>query len=423
VTPIRCAIAAAALLAAPAAAQPPAAQPPAVQPPAVQPPAAAPAMSPMPAGPAPDYTQNEAWLCLPGRTDVCAQPLGTTALNSNGYGSTGQVLPARDAPADCFYIYPTVSRDKGINSDLVPGREEVGAAMSQFARFGTVCRTFAPVYRQVTTSGIPMALAGHDVRPNFDLAYGDVLAAWKEFLAHRSQDRPFVVIGHSQGAIHAIRLIQQEIEGKPVAARMLSAIIAGWAVEVPPGKIVGGTFKSTPLCTREGQTGCVLTWMTFRADSPPPAGSFLGRAARAGMTAGCTNPAALGGDKPAPLDSYWLALAPAPAGAEPIIWSKEGPPPTPFVRTEGLATGQCRHDGSAGWLAVSVNADPNDARTDRIPGDVYIMGQLNKGWGMHLADMSVAQGDLLRLVEAQERAFSATPARRSTPKPPPPRRR
>jgi hypothetical protein len=396
---------AALLAAAPAAAQPPAAPP------------------QLPAGPAPDYVQKEAWLCLPGRADVCSQPLGTAALNPNGYGSVGQVLPAKDPPADCFYVYPTVSHDKGLNSDLTPGREEVGTAMSQFARFGTVCRTFAPVYRQVTAGAIPMALAGQDVRANFDLAFGDVLAAWKEFLAHRNNDRPFVIIGHSQGAIHAIRLIQQEIDGKPVAKRMLSAIIAGWAVEVPPGKVVGGSFKSTPLCTREGQTGCVLTWMSFRADSPPPPGSFLGRAARAGMTAGCTNPAALGSDRAAPLDSYWLALASTPAGAEPVVWSSEGPPPTPFVRTEGLATGQCRHDGAAGWLAISVTADPNDARSDRIPGDVYIMGQLNKGWGMHLADMSIAQGDVIRLVAAQERAFSATPARRSTPAPRPPRRR
>jgi hypothetical protein len=206
---------------------------------------------------------------------------------------------------------------------------------------------------------------------------------------------------------------------------MLSAIVLGWAVEVPPGRLVGGSFKSTPLCTKEGQTGCVLTWMSFRAESPPPPGSFLGRAARPGMTAGCTNPAALGSDRAAPLDSYWFALTPVQAGAEPVIWSKEGPPPTPFVRTEGLAIGQCRHDGQAGYLAVSVKADPADPRTDRIPGDVYIMGQINRGWGTHLIDMSLAQGDLIRLVEAQARAFSAgaTRAPRNTPKPLPRRRR
>ena len=374
---------------------------------------------------APDYSKDETWLCLPGRSDICSRPLGTAALNANGYGSVGQVVPAQNPPADCFYIYPTISLDPGLNSDLVAGAEEQAAAMSQFARFGTVCRTFAPIYRQVTLRSIPLAFSGQNMQANFDIAYADVLAAWRDFLARRNRNLPFVIIGHSQGSIHGVRLIQQEIEGKPVAGRMLSAILLGWPVEVPEGKLVGGTFKSTPLCTKDGQTGCVLTWMSFRSERPPPSPSFLGRASRPGMTAGCTNPAALGSDKPAKLDSYWFAAAPARPGVEPIAWSNQGPPPTPFLRTEGLVTGACRHQGQAGYLAITVDADPSDARTDRIPGDVYLMGRVNPGWGLHLADMNLAQGDLIRLVEAQAQAFSArvVPAGRSSPKRPPTRRR
>ena len=375
--------------------------------------AAPPARLPLPAQPAPkptvltpNYTDDSNWLCLPSRDDPCSAPLATTALNPNGYGSTGQVRPAAKPAADCFYIYPTVSRDRGLNSDLIAGLEEKGTAATQFARFGTVCRTFAPIYRSVTLGALPLAFAGQNLQPNFDTAYGDVLAAWRDFQSRRAKDRPFVIIAHSQGSIHATRLIQQEIEGKPVAKSMLSAILLGWPVEVPPGKLVGGSFKSTPLCSRNGQTGCVLTYMSFRAESPPAAGSFLGRATRPGMTAGCTNPAALGGDRPAPLDSYWFALAPS-GGGEPVSWSSSGPPATPFLRTEGLAIGQCVHQGQAGYLSIRVNADPTDARTDRIPGDVYIAGQRNAGWGLHVADMNLAQGDLVRLVEAQVRAYRA----------------
>jgi hypothetical protein len=352
---------------------------------------------------APNYADDTNWLCLPGRDDPCSAPLATTALNENGYGSTGRVTPAKNPPADCFYVYPTVSRDRGLNSDLLPGLEERAAVTSQLARFASACRTFAPVYRSVTLGALPLAFAGTNLQPNFDIAYGDVLAAWREFQGRRARNRPFVIIGHSQGSIHAMRLISQEIEGKPIATRMLSAILLGWPVEVPQGKLVGGSFKSTPLCSKVGQTGCVLTYMSFRAESPPAAGSFLGRATRPGMTAGCTNPAALGSDRIAPLDSYWSALVPA-QGPQPIIWSSKGPPPSPYLRTQGLATGQCAQDGQAGYLAVRVDADPRDARTDRIPGDVYLGGQLNHGWGLHIADMSLAQGDLVRLVEAQAQA-------------------
>ncbi|HYD38021.1 MAG TPA: DUF3089 domain-containing protein, partial [Allosphingosinicella sp.] len=260
-----------------------------------------------------------------------------------------------------------------------------------------------PIYRQVTLAALPRAFAGEDLTANFATAYGDVLAAWKEFLSRRNHGRPFVLIGHSQGSIHLLRLLQEEIEGRPEAKRMLSAILLGWPVEVPEGKKVGGSLKSIPLCSRVGETGCVITYMTFRASTPPPADSFLGRAARPGMTAGCTNPAALGGGA-AKLDSYWFTLAPPQAGADPVVWSSAGGPPTPFLRTEGLVTGECRHEGQAGYLAVTENEDPDDGRTDRIPGDVYTLGKLNPGWGLHLADMSVAQGDLIRLVEAQAAA-------------------
>jgi hypothetical protein len=252
----------------------------------------------------------------------------------------------------------------------------------------------------VTATALPRAFAGEDIRPNFETAYADVLAAWKDFLARRNQGRRFVLIGHSQGSIHLLKLLQEEIEGKPVAKRMLSAILLGWAVEVPKGKRVGGSLKSTPLCSSVGQTGCVISYMSFRASAPPPPGSFLGRAAKPGMTAACTNPAALRGGK-GKLDSYWFAMSPPAPGARPVAWSSQGAPPTPFLRTEGLVTAECRHDGQAGYLAVSENADPNDARTDRIPGDVFIGGKLNPGWGLHLVDMNVAQGDLIRLVEAQ----------------------
>jgi hypothetical protein len=89
----------------------------------------------------------------------------------------------------------------------------------------------------------------------------------------------------------------------------------------------------------------------------------------------------------------------------PITWSSKGAPPTPFLRTEGLASGECRNDGPLGYLAINVNADPNDARTDTIPGDVMAAGTLQPGWGMHLADVNIAMGDLMRLVEAQAAAY------------------
>ncbi len=356
------------------------------------------------AAPAIDYAEETSWLCLPGRQDACGRPLPTTALTPNGYGSNGAVRPAENSPADCFYVYPTVSRDPGLNSDMNAGPEEHGAALVQLGRFAGVCRTFAPLYRSATLAAIPRAMAGEDMTAVFNLAYADVRAAWRHYLEHRNQGRPFVLIGHSQGTIHLTRLLAEEIEESEAAGRMLSAMLIGYNVEVPQGRTVGGSFRRTPLCTEPGQTGCVVTYVSFRADAPPPPASDFGRTPRPGFTVACTNPAALGGG-PAPLDSYWFTAEPPAPGAPTVDWSSLGPPPTPFLRTEGLASAQCVNEGQVGYLAVSVNANPGDARTDRIPGDVYFQGRPLPGWGLHLADVSLTQGDLMRLIEAQAQAY------------------
>lgn len=351
--------------------------------------------------PAPDYSKPASWLCLPGQTDICSIPLKTTALNPNGYGSTGQSVVAKDAGIDCFVVYPTVSRDGGMNSDLKPGDgEEKAVITSQFARFSGACRMFAPVYRQMTVAAVAAASAGADVGKPAMLAYSDVRSAWKEYLARHNNGRPYVLLGHSQGALMLQQLIANEIEGKPEAARMKLAIIPGFNLLVPQGKLVGGTLKQTPVCSKPGQTGCVLSWVSFREKNVPPTGAIFGVADKPGMTVACTNPARPGASGWVNLDSYWNTRSSLPVPGGPITWSSEGAPPTPFVRTEGLVSAQCVHDGPRGYLSIRTNADPNDKRTDRVGGEVGVLGMFIPGWGMHLADMSAPMGDLIRQVEA-----------------------
>jgi hypothetical protein len=351
--------------------------------------------------PAPDYAKDADWLCLPGRADTCATPLPTTALNPNGYGSTGRSTIAKDPPVDCFYVYPTVSSDQGMNSDLNPGPEEKAAALVQFARFSSVCRTFAPMYRQMTIAAVVAFTTGADVSQAAAIAYRDVAAAWRNYLATRNKGRPFVLIGHSQGSLIVQMLIAREIENNPaLASRMKLAIIPGFDTLVPQGKLVGGTFKKTPLCSRPGETGCVITWTSFREKNEPPVGAIFGIADQPGMTVGCVNPALPGSRGWVKLDSYWYAKSSNPVPGGPITWSTEGPPPTPFLRTEGLVSGKCVNDGQRGYLSIHTNADPNDKRTDRIGGEVSVLGMFVPGWGMHLADIAIAQGDLVRQVGA-----------------------
>ena len=346
-----------------------------------------------------DYTKDSSWLCLPGRADICTAPLATVDVNPAGYGARSTSTPARPAPPiDCFYVYPTVSRDRGRNSDLVMA-EENGTAAAQFARFASVCRTFAPKYRQMTVGAIAAYAIGQDITAAGLLSYGDVAASFRDYIANRNQGRPFVLIGHSQGSLQLIQLIAQEIETRPaIAARMKLAILPGFNLLVPQGKTVGGSLKRTPICTAASQTNCVISWTSFRERNAPPAGALFGVATQPGMTVACINPAAPGATDWRRLDSYWFANSQIPVPGGPIAWSSEGRAPAPYVHTPGLASGRCVSDGPRGYFSVRTNADPADKRTDRIGGEVGIAGFFIPGWGMHLADMSLVQGDLVRRV-------------------------
>ena len=86
---------------------------------------------------------------------------------------------------------------------------------------------------------------------------------------------------------------------------------------------------------------------------------MFGYADRPGMTVGCVNPALPGSKDWMKLDSYWFARSSYPVAGGPITWSSEGPPPTPYLRTEGLVSAKCINDGQRGFLSVHTNADPD----------------------------------------------------------------
>jgi hypothetical protein len=50
-------------------------------------------------------------------------------------------------------------------------------------------------------------------------------------------------------------------------------------------------------------------------------------------------------------------------------------------------------------LSIRTNANPRDKRTDRVGGEVGAMGFFLPGWGMHLADISATQGNIIRLID------------------------
>jgi hypothetical protein len=365
--------------------------------------------APQPAQPKNDYAKPETWVCRPGRQDACTADLTTTVVAANGKLSREMFTPDPKAPIDCFYVYPTVSLDATANSDMTAGPEEANVARAQLARFGSQCRIYAPLYRQVTLTALRAGIAGRPMT-NVDrtLGYNDVVDAWKYYLEHDNQGRGVVLIGHSQGSGVLTQLIRNEIDGKPIQDQIVSALLLGTNIAVPKGKDVGGSFQSMPLCRSANQTGCIISYVTFRADVPPPSNSRFGRVPNKEMVAACTNPAALGGGSGA-LHAYLSSGArPGSASAEPRPWvTPPQPIDTPFVSVPGLLTAECVSNEHGSYLAVTVHGDPSDPRTDQIVGDVVTNGQVQADWGLHLIDAHVAMGNLVEIVGQQAKAYSA----------------
>jgi pimeloyl-ACP methyl ester carboxylesterase len=329
--------------------------------------------------------------------------LSTTVIDRDGRATVERARMDPDAPVDCFYVYPTVSTDTSTLSDLVADDAERTVVRLQLARFGTKCRLFAPMYRQLTLAAMGRANAAGIASPDFlGAGYQDVRAAWRYYLAHDNGGRGVVLIGHSQGTVILTELIRREIDGTPVQPRIVSALLIGGpdGILVPRGRDVGGTFAHMPLCRAATQTGCVVAYSSFRATAPPTANTRFGRSADSTLVAACTNPAALGGGE-ATLDGYFdagggtaLPLGPT----EP--WTVGGRAvATPMVRVVGLLKGQCRSNAFATYLEVAVQRGPGS------PASRDIQGDLVEPLGLHLVDMEVAMGNLVDLVGQQSASY------------------
>lgn len=362
-----------------------------------------------PPAPDADYTKAENWLCRPDRpTDACHVNLDTTIVQADGTLQVEKFTPATNPPVDCFYVYPTVSLDSTPNSDLVPGEEENAVVRAQFARLASRCRLFAPMYRQVTLTTLRASIAGTATTPDRTLGYRDVLNAWRWYLANENKGRGVVLVGHSQGSGVLVQLIKEQIDPDPSKTPLVGAFLFGTNVNVPQGQVVGGSFQKVPLCKTNNELGCVVSYVSFRASSPPPANSRFGRSTTPGQVVGCANPANLAGG-PADLHAYLSTAGAGASGAAMGPWVTGNDPAkvvtTPFVSVPGLLSGECKSDASGSYLAVTVKGNAADPRVDEIVGDVVTNGQVQADWGLHLIDVHVAMGNTLDLIEAKTKAF------------------
>jgi hypothetical protein len=162
-----------------------------------------------------------------------------------------------------FFIHPTTyltGSEPNARFDepgLTSSQIEHGALRYQASAFNACCRIYAPHYRQATISAF---LTGDDVQAvaAFELAYADVLRAFDYYLQHENHGRPFIIASHSQGSLHAMRLLQERIARRPLQQQLVVAYAIGYDI---PEDI---ERTGLPVCRSATQTGCLVDWNTVK---------------------------------------------------------------------------------------------------------------------------------------------------------------
>jgi Protein of unknown function (DUF3089) len=347
------------------------------------------------------------WLCLPSeRPNPCRESNETTVTAPDGSTSVENPPFARKPKVDCFYVYPTVSGQPTTNADTSIDPEQIAIARYQAARFSTQCRVYAPIYRQLTLAAL-FTGSSEGQADAIRLAYSDVRAAWRDYLANHNRGRPFILIGHSQGAGMLTGLLRKQIEPhRRVAGRMVSALLLGGNVTTDRGSDTGGSFRRVPLCVSPKQFRCVVAYSIYN-ETPPDDTKFgrsTGRFADVfGLPSGpdqevaCTNPADLaGGRGPVPIHPVARTEPfPGALGAGLVILYGGPPPtaPTPWLVPRDRYTGECVTENGAHVLMARPVGDSNPLNPSP-----------DSTWGLHLADVNLPLGDLVALVKRQTKA-------------------
>lgn len=344
------------------------------------------------------------WLCEPGMSnDACTASPSYTALEANGntHSFASNVTP--QPTIDCFYVYPTVTDGPMTNATMTIGPGQLKAATSQASRFSNDCKVYAPVYRQLTASAINGQI---DVTPaDIDEAYGDVLNAWRYYLAHFNHGRGVAFIGQGQGASMLVTLLRNQIEPSPILrSHMVSAILLSGNVTVLPGQTTGGTFRSLPLCTNVDLPGCVIAFSAF--DATPPVDAVASRVpspfdplsqvtSSAPEVTACVNPIAPSAVPDSQFLQPFFLTADLPGLPLPLIGSTSGTAATtPWVTFPDLYRAQCDESNGARWLQVTAS----NAGTRPVIAPSPTLGA---AWGLTPYELSLSLGNLVSDLKAQ----------------------
>ena len=200
----------------------------------------------------PDYSNLNYWAAHPWKwdpSDSVPTPLKNSYIN--------------DSATDVFFIHPTTLIDNNddrwnapIDDSIINTKTDYSTILYQASVFNQNCRVFSPRYRQAhlraffNDNKLKDSLA-------FEMAYSDIKKAFEYYLTNFNGGRPIIIASHSQGTIHAGRLLKEYFEGKNLQKKLICAYLIG--MPTPENY-----FTKIPPCKDSLSTGCFVGWRTFK---------------------------------------------------------------------------------------------------------------------------------------------------------------
>ena len=201
----------------------------------------------------PDYSNKESWAVLPDLWNPYLEEIvGNPKLKKS----------------DVFYIYPTLFLDKKNprwNADIFDSsvRDDIlkKAVAYQASAWVKAANLYVPFYRQAHYRIFvnPYSEQGQEAGI---LAYKDIKRAFEYYLKHYNQDKPIIIAAHSQGSLHAKKIIQEFFDGKPLQKNLIAAYLVGVKIEK-------SMFKEIKALQLPEATGGFVSWNTYKKNRLP----------------------------------------------------------------------------------------------------------------------------------------------------------
>jgi len=206
----------------------------------------------------PDYSDLNYWAAHPLKwdpSDSVPKPLRKEKI---------------DSLVDVFFLHPTIYtmdlKDSSLNADIddayLNAKTDYSSILYQASVFNQHARIYAPRFREAHIS----AYFTNDTLASinaFATAYADIKASFEYYLKNYNNGRPIIIASHSQGSTHALQLLKEYFENKPLQKQLVTAYVVGMTIPQ-------NSFSSLKMCEDSLQTGCVCGWRTFRKGYKPP---------------------------------------------------------------------------------------------------------------------------------------------------------